>query len=125
NHTGVVGEPDGFKPVVQDLFRLHSAHHFCYSLSSIPLHGRLAGGGCPGSRTDCLCPCAVSQTVGRRVGDWQGLTWLLPTARKRCANSSNSLTVCIATTHSGCRRCASQLKNYSTARSIRIMLTLR
>ena len=39
HHPGVVGQPDGVKAVVPDLFGLHSVHHFCYSLSSIPLYG--------------------------------------------------------------------------------------
>ena len=50
HHPGVVGEPAGIKTVVPGLFGLHSVHHFCYSLSSIPLYGRSAGGEPGGSR---------------------------------------------------------------------------
>ena len=39
HHPGVVGQPDGLKSALPALFRLHSVHHFCYSLSSIPLYG--------------------------------------------------------------------------------------
>src|SRR6185369_627805 len=39
HHTGVVGQPHGLETVVPGLFGLHSVHHFCYSLSSIPLYG--------------------------------------------------------------------------------------
>src|ERR1019366_5747719 len=52
HHSGVVGQPDGFGPVVPDLFGLHSVHHFCYSLSSIPLYGRPAGRDPDGSGFD-------------------------------------------------------------------------
>ena len=36
---GLLGQPGSIEAVVQDLFGLHSVPHFCYSLSSIPLHG--------------------------------------------------------------------------------------
>ena len=39
HHPGVVGQPDGLEALVPGLFGLHSVHHFCYSLSSIPLYG--------------------------------------------------------------------------------------
>ena len=53
HHPGMVGESNDIEAAVQGLFCLHSVHHFCYSLSSIPLYGRRNGGSLRG---DCFDP---------------------------------------------------------------------
>ena len=53
------------KRVFRDLFRLHSVPHFCYSLSSIPLHGGRACRGGAGVRFDRGRTRAVPETLVR------------------------------------------------------------
>src|SRR5579864_4907235 len=57
---------------VRPLFRLHSFHHFCYSLSSIPLHGGCGsrGTGSPISnlgRPVSLQKIGISVELGREA----------------------------------------------------------
>src|SRR6266496_2876154 len=62
-HTRLVEQPHVVKVIVSLLFRLHSVAHFCYSLSSIPLFGRRAGGDARSVVADRVHPGLVYQTV--------------------------------------------------------------
>src|SRR5580692_925551 len=53
--------------MVRRVFCLHSEHHFCYSLSSIPLYGRRVRGGHRGDCSDRGHPVPIPKTATRGV----------------------------------------------------------
>ena len=71
HHPGVVGQPHDLQPAILDLFRLYLVHHFCYSLSSIPLHHRPAGRGSRGRSSGADRTAVIPNSWEKGPHSWE------------------------------------------------------